>query len=81
MDIEHAYKMGQDCAKNGDNADNCNFAIFSTPENTKAWEQGKKDGDAEIIATEVDSVSTLVCGDCAISENHCIAAIQERVGD
>ena len=28
----------------GSNTVNCNFAIFSSKENTKAWEQSKKDG-------------------------------------
>jgi len=41
---EYAYKMGLDCAKNGANTINCHFSIFSSPENTKAWEKGVKDG-------------------------------------
>jgi len=41
---EHAYKMGMDCAINGANDENCHFSVFSTPENTKAWERGKIDG-------------------------------------
>ena len=41
---EYAYKMGKDCAKNGANTTNCHFSIFSSKENTKAWEKGKKDG-------------------------------------
>ena len=40
---EYAYKMGKDCAINGSNTINCDFAIFSSKENTKAWEQGRKD--------------------------------------
>ena len=40
---EHAYKMGKDCAVNGANTINCDFAIFALKENTRAWEQGKKD--------------------------------------
>lgn len=44
---EYAYKMGYDCGMNGSNLTNSNFAIFSTPENTKEWERGKK--EAEII--------------------------------
>ena len=42
---EYAYKMGIDCAVNGATETNCHFSIFSSPENTKAWEQGKKDGE------------------------------------
>lgn len=41
---EYAYKMGLDCAKNGANEKNCHFSIFSSPENTRAWEKGEKDG-------------------------------------
>lgn len=41
---EYAYKMGLDCAKNGANEKNCHFSIFSSPENTGAWEKGEKDG-------------------------------------
>lgn len=41
---EYAYKMGVDCAKNGENLENCNFSIFSSKENMKAWEKGLKDG-------------------------------------
>lgn len=40
---KYAYEMGVDCAVNGANETNCHFSIFSSPENTKAWEQGKKD--------------------------------------
>jgi len=41
----YAYRMGYDCGINGSNLTNCHFGIFSTPENTKAWERGKKDGE------------------------------------
>ena len=41
---EYAYKMGVDCAKNGANTTNCHFSIFSSSENTRAWEKGEKDG-------------------------------------
>lgn len=41
-DKNYAYKMGLDCGKNGANETNCNFSIFSTPENTKEWERGKR---------------------------------------
>ncbi len=40
---KYAFDMGVDCARNGANEKNCHFSIFSTPENTKAWEKGKKD--------------------------------------
>lgn len=41
---EYAYKMGLDCVKKGENTTNCHFSIFSSPENTRAWEKGVKDG-------------------------------------
>lgn len=45
MTPQKAYKLGYDCGYNGSNLTNCNFLIFSTPENTKEWERGKKDGE------------------------------------
>lgn len=42
-DADYAYEMGKDCAINGANETNCHFSIFSTPENTKAWEKGKRE--------------------------------------
>lgn len=39
---EEAYSYGFDCEVNGANQTNCHFSIFSSKENTKAWEQGKK---------------------------------------
>jgi len=40
---DYAYKMGKDCAKNGANTTNCHFSIFSSKENTEAWERGKNE--------------------------------------
>ena len=40
---QYAYKMGKDCAKNGANTTNCHFSIFSSKENTEAWERGKNE--------------------------------------
>lgn len=40
---EYAYKMGKDCAKNGANTTNCHFSIFSSKENTEAWDRGNKE--------------------------------------
>ncbi len=42
---DYAYRMGYDCGLNGSNLTNCAFTIFSSPENTKEWERGKKDGE------------------------------------
>ena len=38
---EDCGELGEDCGKNGANTTNCNFTIFSKPEFTKAWEDGK----------------------------------------
>ena len=40
-ELKHAYKMGEDCARNGTNEINCDFRIFSAPEKTKEWEKGR----------------------------------------
>ncbi len=42
-----AYLWGYDCGKFGANKTNCHYTIFSTPENTKEWEQGKADAEKE----------------------------------
>jgi len=47
---EYAYKMGYDRQKNGANTTNCHFMIFSSPENTRAWEKGQR--DAKIVEGE-----------------------------
>lgn len=44
-DKEYAYKMGYDCGLNGATLTNCAFNIFSSPENTKEWERGKKEAE------------------------------------
>lgn len=41
----HAYKMGYDCGLNGANTTNCHFGLFSSPESTKQWEEGKRNGE------------------------------------
>jgi len=46
FDIHHCYRLGYDCGLNGSNTTNCHFAVFATPEKTKAWEQGKADAEA-----------------------------------
>ncbi len=38
---KEAYKYGYDCGINGVNETNCHFSIFSSKENTKAWEEGR----------------------------------------
>ena len=42
-DCDYAYQMGYDCEMNGANDVNCHFSIFSSKENTAAWEAGKRD--------------------------------------
>lgn len=48
----HAYVAGWNCGMLGANMENCNFAIFNSPENMKLWEQGKKDAEAWKERTE-----------------------------
>ena len=40
--IRAAYNAGKDNIENGANETNCHFSHFSSPEQTKAWEQGNK---------------------------------------
>jgi hypothetical protein len=40
-----AYELGWECGRDGANEQNCHFSIFSSPENTKAWEAGKRDAE------------------------------------
>jgi hypothetical protein len=42
-----AYEAGKDCAVNGANTTNCHFTHFATPALTKAWEQGKANGESD----------------------------------
>ena len=44
MNEDRARRMGRDCAINGPNTTNCHFTIFTRPEWTRAWEQGKREG-------------------------------------
>lgn len=47
VEKDYAYKMGYDCAIHGANTTNCNFSIFSSVENTKSWEDGKRQGELD----------------------------------
>jgi hypothetical protein len=40
-----AYAAGYDCGMYGPNTANCDFRWFRSPEMTKDWERGKKDGE------------------------------------
>lgn len=42
-----AYNAGFDSGLNGPNLANCSFTLFSTPEKTKAWQLGLRDGILE----------------------------------
>lgn len=46
MNTERAYQFGYDCGLNGATLTNSAFGIFSTPENTREWERGKREGEA-----------------------------------
>lgn len=45
LNNQDVVKKGYDCGKNRPNTENCHFSLFSTPERTKAWEEGKKAGE------------------------------------
>lgn len=45
-ELKKVYDQGFDCGQNGANQTNCNFGLYSTPEKTKAWENGKKDAES-----------------------------------
>ncbi len=44
-EFRDAYSAGYDCGMYGPNTRNCHFGWFRTPEMTKDWERGKKDGE------------------------------------
>ncbi len=41
------FAMGYDCEMNGADTKNCHFSLFSTKENTAAWEAGKAQAHKE----------------------------------
>lgn len=41
------YIAGYDAGFNSPNTSNCHLSYFSTPEKTKEWERGNKDGKAQ----------------------------------
>lgn len=43
-ELQNCFEMGHDYKENGADEVNCNFQLFSTPEKTKAWEHGHKNG-------------------------------------
>lgn len=48
--LSDAEAAGYDAGFNGPNTTNCHFRHFGTPENTAAWERGKKAGDAARVS-------------------------------
>lgn len=45
--LDDAYNAGYDCGKHGSTEQNCHFALFASPEMTRAWERGKRDATQE----------------------------------
>jgi hypothetical protein len=45
--VDEARCLGFSCGLDGPNATNCHLSLFTTPELTKAWEEGKRKGEAE----------------------------------
>lgn len=46
-----SYDAGYDCGLNGANTANCHFAYFSTPDETRMWELGKRNAEEERSTT------------------------------
>lgn len=42
---QKAYNLGHDCGEHGANMENSHYSIFSSIENTREWERGKRDGE------------------------------------
>ncbi len=51
--LKEAYNAGYDCVEQGPNERNCHFALFSSPEMSRAWDQGKFDADSGIPRREL----------------------------
>lgn len=49
---KEAYEYGKDYGMNGANQTNCHFSIFSSNENTAAWERGKREATTPPSAKE-----------------------------
>lgn len=52
---QRAECAGFDAGMNGSNEENTHFSFFGTPEETKAWEAGKKRGEQSKVV--LDKVS------------------------
>ena len=48
-----AYQLGYDCGLNGVSDENCHFSIFSSRDNTKQWEKGKRKAE-EIVKKDIE---------------------------
>jgi hypothetical protein len=49
---QEAYKRGKECGLNGATIENCHYSIFTTEENKKAWEKGRRLAQATVLARE-----------------------------
>lgn len=45
-DEQTAYNAGYNCGAHGATLENCHFTLFSSPEATAAWSEGKADAEA-----------------------------------
>jgi hypothetical protein len=48
--LEECYQAGFDCGFKGVTEDNCHFSFFASPEKTKEWDRGKKDGEKRFMS-------------------------------
>lgn len=56
MSKKEAYEHGYDCGLNGPNKTNSDYRIFSSVENTKEWERGKKDGEGIRAYNDIQAI-------------------------
>lgn len=54
VSAEEARRKGYDFGLHGANETNCHFSLFSSPELTKAWEEGKRRGTEESARRKSD---------------------------
>ena len=67
VSVDICFKAGYDAEVNGANTTNCHFSLFSAPQFTAAWENGKKQAvkdkqsaQQSVEPTEEDSAKNLI---------------------
>ena len=65
------FAMGYDCEMNGADEKNCHFSLFSSPENTKAWESGKEKARLTKRAADCDHEWVSAVNEVIVSGEYC----------